>query len=437
MRDTAPAAGRRRLRERWLAVQWYVVGGLVAVTVMLGVAGFSEWFVLHGVRDATLLDALYKSLQLFTLESGSADPPVPLTLEIARFLAGAVTVLGAVVAGLAIFGERLARWRIARTSGHAVVCGLGERGLHIARGLAGSGRVAVIERDDHNPFADQARDAGAVIFFGDATDSSVLRRAGAHNAGLVVMVCAEDGENAEIAVRLRELVAACDIDGGSVRAVAHIDDTELCELLREQVCGADEDRRLEIAFLNVAEKGAEAMLAAVEPPAAGADEVPHVVVVGLGKLGRSLVLRIARDHWRPGPLMAKRPRITLIDSSAEAKAQLLRVRFPALDRVCELDVRQMGKNDAEFERGEFLYEDGEVSVDAVYICPDDDVHALVGALAILRHTRGHGVPIAVRMRTSAGLASLIGGTPGEAFADLRPVGVLDAACDPEELREGG
>lgn len=436
MRRSGTRSARRGLRERWLAVQWYVVAGSVAVAVALGVAGFSEWFALHGVTDATPLDALYKALQLFTLESGSAEPPVPIALEVARFLAGAVTVLGAVVAGLALFGERLARWRVSRAAGHAVVCGLGERGLHVARELALSGRVAVIERDEHNPLADQAREAGAIVIFGDATDPFVLRRAGAARAGLVVMVCAEEGENAEIAVRLRELVAARG-SGAPVRAVAHIDDTELCELLREQVCEEDGGCGLELAFFNVADRGAEAMLAAVEPPAAGGDEAPHVVVVGLGKLGRSLALRIARDRWRPAPLGAKRPRMTVIDSAAEAKAELLRVRFPALDRTCELDVRPMGKNDAEFERGEFLYEDGRISADAVYVCPDDDVHALVGALAILRHTRGQGVPIAVRMRTSAGLATLIGGTPADGFADLRPVGVLDTACDPAELWGGG
>lgn len=419
---------RTRLAEWWGEVHWYVLAGLAAAAFILGIIGFRQWYADHGVTGTSIWDAIYRSLQLFTLESGSAEAPVPLSLNIARFLAVIAAVYGAAAAVLAVFGERMARLRIRRAKGHAVVCGLGERGLHIAEDLRREGhRVAVVERDPDAPLLDRVRAAGAVVIVGDATDPATLRKARTDRAAHVIAVCPEDGDNAEITVRVRELAASAPA-GPPVTVIAHIDDTELCMLLRERTSG-DRNSRVRLRFFSVPESGARAMLDAVPPVPRTADRRLHIVVVGIGKLGRSLV-SMATEHWlASGETDSLRPRVTLIDQNAAAKADLLRIRVPRIDEVCELVPLTMAKNAPGFERGAFLYAaDGTLDVDAVYVCPDDDVHSVAAALTIQRHTRDAGVPIAVRMTREGGLAALLADTPTDAFSDIRAVGVLDRAC---------
>jgi hypothetical protein len=421
---------RRRVARWWHEAQWYFLAALAAVSFVLGVVGFQRWFALHDT-SGTFLDAVYDSIQLFTMNNGSVDQPIPLPLEIARYLAIITTVYGASAAVLAVFGERISRFGLRMARDHAVVCGLGDRGLYIAeRLLERDMRVAVVERDEHAPLLDRAREAGAVIVIGDASDPVLLRNVRAHRARYVVAVCAEDGENAEIASRLASLVKE-DQQASPVTAVAHVYDTELCSLLREGAVSEGGSGGFRLVFFNVPESGARAMLDAVPPTAVDGTRPPHVVVVGLGKLGRSLVLQVAQTWSARDAIVSGRPRLTVIDQAATTKAELLRIRYPTLDQVCELDARQMGKNAPEFERGDFLYKGGRIAVDAVYMCPDDDVHSLVMALTVLRHTRGSGVPIVVRMTQRAGFAALIDAKTAVAssFSDLHAVGILDATCD--------
>ena len=437
-RPRARHGKRRRFGEWWADFHWFVLGGAALIVLALGIVGFRQWHAVHGDSASTIWDSIYKAAQLFILESGSADPPVPPLLNAARFLGLVAFFYGAGAAVVAVFGGRIRRLLLKRARGHAIVCGLGDRGLHLTEALRrrdGRGRrqqVAVIEQDDNAPLLDRARNAGAVVVIGDASDPAVLEGVNAHRAACLFAVCPEDGTNAETVVHLERLVRAKQ-PRSEIEAVAHIDDTELCVLLREQVACGHWSRQLKLSFFNVPEDGARAMLDAVPPVAQHPGAAPHIVVVGLGKLGRSLVVDALR-RWREDPPERGRPRLTMIDGSASVKRRLLEIRFPGVFDGCDCTGEDWLRDDPRFEEGSYLFDAaGEVGVDAVYVCPDDDVHSLAAALVIQHHTRGAGVPIAVRMTREGGLVTLLRSGGSSAFADLVPVGVLDHACDPDAL----
>jgi len=168
------------------------------------------------------------------------------------------------------------------------------------------------------------------------------------------------------------------------------------------------------------------------------DRQPRMLIVGLGKMGRSLIVQAARDWWMKQGQSGRRVRISVIDKAAERKVELLRLQYPQLDKVCEFDIWQMEKNAPEFERGDFLYDSkGRCDVDVIYICFDDDVHVLVNALTLHRKTKQHKVPIVVRMSQDAGLATLMKKDRGAFdFGQLHIFGMLDKTCNLEVVLGG-
>ena len=430
---------RKRLAPAWQVMKWPVVGGLWVFSFILGFIGFG--IVAEAANDgSTFLDLLYRSLQLIVIESGDVVGEVPWQLETARFLMPLLAAYAAIQALMAIFSKQLLMLKLRFISHHSVVCGLGERGMRLAKELSDYGyRVVIIEKDPQNPLSEQCRRLGMFVLIGNATSVSLLRRARVNKAKYLITVCPDDGINAEIALKARDLVRHR--EGKVLTAYVHIEDLELCNSLSSWGLAADKTDAFRMEFFNVLESGARYMLRQHPPfceKVETDDKQPRMLIVGLGKMGRSLVVQVARNWWINHKNSGKRLSITVIDNNAEAKMTLLRVRFPQLDTVCEFDIRQMEKNAPEFDRGDFLFDNqGRCNVDIIYICFDDDVHVLVNALTLHRKTRQYKVPIVMRMNEDAGLAVFLKEDPEAFDADqLHVFSLLDATCKMEALLGG-
>jgi hypothetical protein len=433
------ALWRNRIHPAWQVIEWPLVGVVWAVAFILGYIGFSKHSLASG-QESTVWDILHRALQLIVLQSGDVTGPIPWQLVLARFLMPAVAGYAAIQALMAIFREQwhLIGLRIMRD--HAVVCGLGERGLRLTQDLLDRGfRVVVIDKDEENPLSDRCREQGAIVLVGDAKDGNLLRRAGIRKAKYLISVCPDDGANAEIARQARELVRSR--RGRALTAFAHIEDVELCNFLAEGELAAAVAGSFRLEFFNVMERGARLMLTEHPPMKNGGQEegrTPRILIVGLGKMGRSLVVQAARDWWMTGRESGRRLRISVIDKAADAKIKLLCLQYRQLAKACEFDIQPLQKNAPEFEKGDFLYDaEGLCDVDAVYICFDDDVHVLVNALTLHRKTREREVPIVMRMSRDAGLATLLKeGRSTYDYGRLHVFGLLDRTCVLEALLGG-
>ena len=67
-------------------------------------------------------------------------------------------------------------------------------------------RVVVIENDGNNPYIPQCHEMGISVIHGNARDAYTLRKAGVAGAQALIAVSAEDGANADIAVKARSLL---------------------------------------------------------------------------------------------------------------------------------------------------------------------------------------------------------------------------------------
>lgn len=438
---------------RWQDFRWPAVGVATILALCLGHIGFAKHYFLIG-NPRSFSDALYLSLQLFTFKSGFIDPPVPWELEVARLLAPAMAAYAAISALAAVFREHFQLLRLRFWRDHVVLCGLGEKGFALSKGLLDRGdRVVIIERDVSNPFIGRCRGPRVIVLVGDATDPEMLRRAGVESAKRLVSVCREDGTNAEVGIKARALTG--DRSGGPVPATVHIVDVELCRMLRNAM-EAGMTGAVKVDFFNVYEAGARSMFREWPPFSEGGSfrgYPPRMIVVGVGSLGRNLVIHAARTWQFTRGGDSTRLRIACVDKNAVEKVKLLQLREPQLKEVCDLQALQMDVGSPEFEEGAFLFDSqGCCDVSAVYVCFDDDVRSLATGLKIHSRLGAHKPPIVVRMIQLSGLARVLhtggpgsgprdsaagkkgeSGDPREDFGNLHAFGLLDRTCKSEMI----
>lgn len=428
----AGMSGNRSIRRIWRDLQWPFLAGAALATVILGFIGFSKYFVILGQRRP-FSNLAYLAIQLFVLESGSVPGPVPWELDLARFLAPLIAASAAVKGLALIFRERFQLFRIRFFSKHTVICGLGGKGIRLVRQFRRrNDHVVVIEKDAENGFLVQAKNLGAIILIGDAADPEMLQRARCHRAARLISVCGRDGTNAEVAVQARRLVPAT--RKAALTCGVHIVDPRLYNLMAEKEMEAGPADAIRLEFFNVLDVGARMWLYE-HPPFSreGSDDPfrPHILVVGIGDLGERLVVQAARtwDTSRRPP--GERLSLTIVDRLAESKADSLFLRYPSLEKSCDLRALQMEIASPPFERADFLFgNNGRGDVTSIFICLDNDTLGLSAALSLRRHLRRSRVPIVIRSSHENGLVHLLQEDAGCGAdqAAIHSFDLLDRVC---------
>ena len=415
--------------------KWRLILFFASVTICIGYIGFKEYFELN-YEQLSFFDLLYRTFQLFVLDSGAVEPPLNFKLELARWIAPIISTIIAANALIVLFNEQLQLFKIRFLRGHIIICGLGNKGLLLAQKFKKSRKkVVVIEIDEENDNIKECRDIGAIVLIGNAMAPYILHRAGLKKAKYLIPVCGEDGINAGIAVQARELVGKK--RKKPLTCIVHIVDPQLCRLIKEKEFDPKKNKAFRLEFLNLFDQAAETLLKE-HPPFGEKKEIqsPHILIVGAGGVGERLLIYTAKK-WMdlPGGTDEK-IKISIIDNAAKQKVALFHLRYPGLDKVCNTIPLEMDIKSSEFESGRFLFNsNGECDLTIIYICIDNESFALSIALTLHHRIRNHNIHIIARMNSEAGLAGLIqGGSHGT--ARLYGFGLLDRVLEPEPLLLG-
>jgi voltage-gated potassium channel Kch len=407
-----------------------VVAVLAALTVLvLGTIGYLR----YSEADYGFLDALYRAVALFGL-SGAVDPPVPVTLEIARLLGPIVTGYAAIRGLIAVSRERVQLARVQLFArDHVVVAGLGEMGRRLAAAFRESGdRVVVIDGDVRSAAAEGARERGVTVVPGDAADPALLARTGVVRARLLFLTCGEDAVNVDAAAAAEQLLD--ERARGVLTVFAHLDDLELLRSLSAEALTTSREPSIRLEFFNVYLTAARRMVERW-PPFEGTPS-PHVLLLGLDGVGEALLLHLA-NVWHASTDGAARLRITLAGPDAEAEVHALRRRQPGLWRVCDLGTRQLELDSSAFrEGGAMAGPDGSADVTLAYVCLWNQSQAMAAALALHARPDTCDVPVIVALpddQTGVGVA--LADDEGR-MSRIEPFGVFSEAASPAVLLGG-
>lgn len=421
--------------------EWLLICCLWLVTFVLGYIGSMKQLISNN-EARSFMDPFYRSLQLFMIDDSMivSGPVLYWELEAARFMAPVVATYTLFATLTAVFHEKFQLLRLRFVKNHVVICGLGRKGILLAKGFYECGYyVVVIEQDQDNGLFDQCRDSGVLVLVGNTADRELLRRARVHKAKYLISVCGDDGINAEVAVHAYEL--AENHKGRLLTCFIHIFNPNLYRLLMERAIVTEKADSFRLEFFNIFDSGARVILDKY-PLISETEETqnlhPHILLIGLGRLGEGLVVHTARNRWMWKDKTSDRLRVTVIDTDAKHKIESLCLRYPQLDKVCDLNPQDIDVCSPEFESGKFLFDSqGHCDVTSVYVCFDDDSLGLTTALTIRQHIMKmeKAIPIVVRMTHNAGLATILRGVEQSSvsFDNLYAFGLLDQTCTPELL----
>lgn len=404
-KSNLPARSIRRI----LTNSWLWLGSAWILGLYLGFLGLYRYALISGASTKPL-DLIYLLLQLITLESGAVQRPIPWELEVARFGLPALAAWTLVRTAMVIFREQAAQLSLQFWRDHIILCGLGRKGFLLLSDLLKEGeKVVVIESDEEHLSISQARSIGAVVLIGDATDPVLLSQARIEHARSLIAVMGDDGLNAEAAVRAESMLR--DVERTPLHCMIHIVDPDLWDLLRAWEFSADRLRSLRLDLFNIYQRGAELLLAEYPIPVGGPighRKMNHVIVVGMGNLGRHLVLQLAEQWFRGRQDPAHKLTITVVDQKASEILDRLQARFPRLGDALDLHTEDINVRFAGFLHGDYLRDGGKgLDIHGVFICLDDDSLVLSTALTIKRQLSGVDTTIVIRMSEDNGLSRLV------------------------------
>jgi voltage-gated potassium channel Kch len=417
----------RWLRRAWRCYQGQLAGAAALAALGLGVLGYGQ----HNPH-LSVPDRFYAAIQLFSMSGEANKPPIPLLLQIARWLAP-LTVAYAVLRTLsAIF---LGEWTQVRIRvffrHHVIICGLGQAGLRFATGLHDRGkRVVVIDCNPPPAAVDKCHELGIPVLTGDATEQIVLARAGVRRTRYLIAVCGDDVINAEVALTLLISVTR---RRTPITCLVQLADERLCELVNQQALTATVTGPVGYEFFNVYQAAPAALFDIhAELLSPQEDVPPHLVILGAGRFATALIIEAAR-RWR---LHRAHPtgriRITLLAPNADAHAAALHTRYPVLATTCELITYP---TDPDGPTPPLSLGDPSDHPTAALVCLGED-DATFRATLLSRQLLPEQCPIIACTTGRPSLAHLLNRSASGMLTNVEGFSLLDRTCRPEVLLNG-
>ena len=340
--------------------------------------------------EESLSTKLYLTLQLFTFESGNVDGPVPLSLDIARWLAPATTLGSLFAAAHTYFHGVWGRLRLLFARDHAIICGVGSKGSLLAEELVGKeGLLVVIEKDPANAALPFLRKKGAVVITGDAGFPDVLREARIQEAKTLVCLAGDDRTNLGIA-----MAAAGQVDAGRednpLQIHVHIADVAHRNILqRNRALDITNERHHQIRTFNYFTNRARLALKHLPlnwEPALGSADKAKLIVGAVGPLERAILVQAAHiGHFPHG----ERVSIHLVSPTAEADKKNLVKDYPGFEICAPIHTTKLDTAADFTEAVAKIVENDDDKVLNTILMTDHEVEsAFVGALLLGERLRG-------------------------------------------------
>ncbi|HTJ36479.1 MAG TPA: RyR domain-containing protein [Dactylosporangium sp.] len=280
-------------------------------------------------------DTWYYTLQLYVLGSDPLQTPpavMPLSLQIARFMAPLFTLATVVETGRVLLAGELRKFRSRTARRHAVVCGDTPFAQALAEQLFAAGhQVVVVRSAPFGPF--ELRHRRLLGVAGDARSAGVLRAAGLRRARYLYICGDDDQFNHRVSVTAG---TELQLRRSAPWIYVQLNRQQTCHLLQARRLGAAGTNRFRLDYFHVDDIAARMLYRRhpLHPPAAGGEPV-RLLISGEGSFPRVLLVETAR-YWRSVGGARDLLHIDVIGVDAGRTVATLQARFPFLAAVCHV-----------------------------------------------------------------------------------------------------
>ncbi len=400
-----------------------------------------SWRLIIAILIAAVLLAIFGFLLIMIGKPAKQE----MLFSLAQFLAACGTILATIKGFWKPIREKYDLIRLQQTSGHIVICGLGDKGRRLMNTFTEKGfRVVIIEAQKDHPDIAGCRERNVLVMIGDAADGVVLDEVNTAKAKYLFAVSGDDKTNINIAHQGEKLAEASHKVDKKIflRCYAHVASSSLQNIFTRHELFAKTNDYFDASIFNVYETSARVIFEKYPPDLyAGEQSISNdtipIVVIGFGIMGENIVRQAARvGHYARWT----RLEVSIVDNNIKELSEKffalygdgktpssfavpdININFVDLDPECLLSLADiMGTADQQPV--------------AVYIAVDDDSIGISLALRIRKMLGSDTTPVIVCMRSS--LSELVKGEEARFIVDQNIYGfnINGAACDYQVLIE--
>lgn len=355
---------------------------LILFTLLLGTVGFFQYGILHQ-SSPDWFTSLYLSLQLFVLNSGGIPGPIPLTLEISRFLAPALTAGGIFLAIWEPLHQNYLLFKIRFWKDHIVVCGLSKKAelliFDFLKNKDEKCNIVLIEPNENHGSLSLMRRKGVIILQGSATDDEMLHKANILQARYLLALTNEETTNILIAQRATVIYNHHPekiLPDSILQVILHIDDFYTTNIFKEfhekavpensQFRGGGS--RMDYHAFSIYQLAAIFMVDHFSPDHyvelnEESDAAAHLLIFGDNLAAQYLILEAAQMYHFAN---LKKTRITVVADEVDRIHHTVESLYPFLDETVEIHY---------VKADQFFSRQSPVDCDSISVCfvaLDDD-----------------------------------------------------------------
>ncbi len=412
--DETPAVPYSMIGKLTRRYSWSFVIAMVVIAVLLLLAGVAA--ILFGYPE-------YKE-KLF---------------DIAQYIGGAGTVLGSLKAYWKEIRQKYALIRLQHASRHAVVCGLGGKGMRLVNALLSKGMkvVAIESRKDH-PDINGCWERGVVVITGDASDKAILDEANAGLARFLFALTGDDNTNIEIARSGDELAEATALNSGEhvfVKCFSHVSSGSIRDIFSHHNLFATTHDAFDASMFSVYDAASRFVLEKYPPDALAAihgnqSGAVRILVLGCTMMGESIIKHTARiAHYLDRPQVE----IIAVDKGAKAVGERFFGAFgdgavPPSFIVPGITVRFVDRDPDTLCSLRELTGEADALPTVVYIALGQDSQAVSLSLRVRGMLGREDIPVVICMKSE--MSKLMEGQefPFTTARSIYAFNILDFAC---------
>ncbi len=365
--------------------------------------------------------------------------------NIAQFLAACGTILATIKGFWKQIREKYDLIRLQQTSGHIVICGLGDKGMRLMNTFAEKGfRVVIIEAQKDHPDIAGCRERNVLVMIGDASDDVVLDEANTAKAKYLFAVSGDDNTNINIARQGKNLAQAGHKVDEKIflRCYVHVARSSLRDIFARHELFAKTYDYFDASIFNIYETSARVIFEKYPPDfyagelCLSTDTIP-IVVIGFGIMGENIVKQAVRvGHYARWTKLG----ISIVDHNIKERSEKFIALYgdgktPPSFAVPDISINFVDRDpECLLSSADIIGTAGRQPV-AVYIAVDDDSIGISLALRIRKVLGSDATPVIVCMRSS--LSELIKGKEAQFIVDqnIHGLNIHDAACGYQVLIE--